>query len=220
MRISYDILITSIPHRHEMLCDLLAELNGQIESNSTLMHRPVGVLLYRDNLEATYGEKTQVLMDTSKADYVSCIDDDDMVAPDFIRRVLAALETKPDYVGYPVQWTRDGEPQIQVEHSLRHYGWGHNADLVWRDISEKNPIRRELALLGRWEGGWEAERRWAEQIRRELALLGRPAVETWIGDPMYYYREVQDVSFRADREPLPEPLPELPYYAWLTVITP
>jgi len=36
---------------------------------------------------------------------------------------------------------------------------------------------------------------------------------------MYYYREVPDESFRATRQPVPEPLPELPRYPWLTVIT-
>lgn len=214
-RPSWDILITSIPHRHRMLCELLAELNAQIENNSTLWNRPVGVILYRDNLEVPYGDKTQMLLDTARAEYVSCIDDDDTVAPDYIRRVLAALETKPDYVGYPIWWTRDGEPQTRIEHSLRHYGWGGNADLIWRDISEKNPILRELAMLGRWSGGWEADRRWAEVVRSS----GRVKNETWIPDPMYYYREVQDESFRADREPFPEPLPPLPYYTWLTVIT-
>jgi len=221
--ITWDILITSIPHRHQMLCELLAELNGQIKQTelrysrvSDYASRPVGVILYRDNLEATYGDKTQFLMETSHAEYISCVDDDDMVAPDYVRRVLAALGGKPDYVGFPVRWTRDGVPQIRVEHSLRHYGWGQNANLVWRDLSEKNPIRRDLALLGRFSGGWEAERRWADLVRSS----GRCVTEVWIGDPMYYYREVQDVSFRAKREPMPEPLPKLPYYPWLTVIQP
>lgn len=214
MSVTWDILITSIPHRHEMLCGLLAELNGQIENNSTLIDRPVGVILYRDNLERSYGDKTQTLMETSTADYVSCVDDDDMVAPDFIRRVLAALETKPDYVGYPVFWTRDGVPQIRVEHSLRHYGWGHDANMVWRDLSEKNPIRRELALMGRFSGGWEAERRWGDLIRQS----GRCKTESWIADPMYYYREAPDISFRATREPMELPLPVLPRYPWLGVI--
>lgn len=210
----WDILITSIPHRHAMLCDLLAELNGQIGDVTSLFDHPVEVILYRDNLETSYGDKTQFLMETSRADYVSCIDDDDMVAPDFVRRVLAALETKPDYVGYPVLWTQDGVPQIRVQHSLRKYGWGQDANMVWRDISEKNPIRRELALLGRFSGGWEAERDWCRVIRDS----GRCTTEVWIDDPMYYYREVRDVSFRAKREPMPEPLPALPSYPWLTVI--
>ena len=210
----WDILITSIPHRHEMLCGLLAELDGQIQGNLTTLQWTPGVIVYRDNLEATYGDKTQFLMETSRADYVSCIDDDDMVAPDYVRRVRAALETKPDYVGYPVRWTRDGVLQIRVEHSLRHYGWGENGNLVWRDLSEKNPIRRELSLLGRFTGGWEADRRWADLIRDS----GRCKTEAWIDDPMYYYREVQDVSFRATREPMPLPLPRLPRYPWLTTV--
>jgi len=213
--ITWDILITHIPHRHDMLCDLLLELDGQIESVSTRRERPVGVIVYRDNLESTYGEKTQFLLETSRADYVSCVDDDDMVAPDFVRRVLDALASKPDYVGYPVRWTQNGVPQKRIEHSLRHYGWGEGSEYVWRDISEKNPIRRDLALLGRFTGGWEAEREWGRLIRDS----GQCKNEVWIADAMYYYREVPDESFRATRQPVPEPLPELPRYPWLTVVT-
>jgi hypothetical protein len=206
---SWDMLITSIPHRHEKLLLLLAELDRQLPVPGA------GVRIYRDNLEHPYGNKTQDLVSSSRASWVSCIDDDDMVAPDFVSRVMAALETDPDYVGFPVRWTRDGALQVHVEHSLRHGGWQDTADMLKRDITQFNPIRRELALLGTWAGGYEAERRWAEAVRAS----GKAVTETWIDEPVYYYQESSSDTFKSNRQPWPaEQIPPLPSYPWLTAI--
>lgn len=206
---TWDILITSIPHRHAKLCALLAELDCQLPVPG------VGVRLYRDNLEHGYGNKTQDLINSSAASWVSCADDDDMVAPDFVARVMAALESDPDYVGFPVRWTRDGALQAPVEHSLRHGGWHDSADLLKRDIAQFNPIRRELALLGVWEGGYEAERRWGDAVRAS----GKVMTEVWIDEPVYYYQESPSDTFKTERQPWPaEQIPLLPSYPWLTAI--
>jgi hypothetical protein len=204
---SYDILITSIPHRHGLLCELLAELGRQLPA----ARGEVGVLLYRDNLEHSYGYKTQVLIENSGAEYVSCVDDDDMVAPDFVARVTAALRDRPDYVGYPVRWTRDGALQRRVEHSLRYPGWGASDQCLERDISEKNPVRREIALLVPFDGGYGAEVAWAAGIR----ATGRCRTEAWIPDAMYYYRESTADTFQTARQPVSGTLPGLPAYPWL-----
>jgi len=205
---TFDILITSIPHRDGLLRGLLAELDQQITIPQ------IRCFVYRDNLELKYGDKTRVLVETSQAEYVCCVDDDDMIAPDFMRRVMAALRKRPDFVGYPVLWTRNGVQQIRVEHSLRYAGWNGNDQLLYRDLSEKNPIRRELALLGKWEGSYAAERAWADNVR----ATGLACKEEWIDDPMYYYRENPDIGFLVERKPFEEPLPDLPDYDWLTVI--
>lgn len=215
-RPSYDILITTIPHRHETLCELLACLDAQIEVAPPAYYLAgAGVLLYRDNLAVSYGAKIRVLLEASRAEYVSCVDDDDLLAPDGVRRVMAALRGRPDYVGFPVLWTRDGVPQARVEHSLRHGGWSGEEGLLKRDISEKNPVRRELALLGTWEGGYEAEARWADSIR----ATGRVRTEAWLDEPVYFYRENTADTFRTARQPWPaDRILPLPAYPWLTVL--
>lgn len=201
---TWDILITSIPHRHDLLCALLEELGRQ-------MRPGIGVIVYRDNLEKSYGGKTGDLLNASQADYVSCIDDDDFIAPDFTDRVLAALEERPDYVGYPVCWTRDGVPQRHIEHSLRHGRWSDEGGVLRRDISEKNPMRREIALLGTWDGGYAAEVNWANEVR----ATGRCMTEAWVDEPMYHYRESFAAGWHAPRQPFSGELPELPSYLWL-----
>lgn len=206
---TWDILICSIPHRDATMLELLAELDRQ-------MIPGVGVIAYRDNLQTPYGGKIAAMLAHSQADYVSCVDDDDMIAPDYVARITGALEGKPDYVGFVVRWTTDGVPQRRIEHTMRHgAGWRDLENVLIRDLSEKNPMRRDLALLGPWEGGYEAERRWANGVRAS----GQCVTEAWIDAELYYYRYRTGDYFKTPREPLPEVRP-LPAYPWLTVLGP
>lgn len=212
---TWDILLPTLPHRHGQLCALLAELDRQ--------HQPgMGMILYRDNLQrrgdASYG-KWQDLEEMSAADYTSFIGDDDWVAPDFVARIMKALETGPDYVGFPVRYTFNGEPQIAVEHSLRHGGWSGDGQLLKRDIVHHNPIRRELALLAAWRTTEQtADVAWASDLR----ATGKVVAEAWIDEPMYFYQETSQSWTRVSSGGLPEPMPAgeilpVPSYPWLTV---
>lgn len=212
----WDILICSIPHRDVLLTRLLAELDAQLAGCEDIQ-----VTVCRDNLEFTYGWKMQELLNYASAKYVSWIDDDDWIAEDYIPTLRAVLLTGPSYVGYKVEWSVDGVPVKPVEHSLRYDGWDddekNERGLITRDISEKNPMLRKVAMCGRWAGGWRAERGWADQVRATGML--RKEDEVWVDQVMYYYRERLDSNFRAGRQPLPFPVPDLPDYPWLNVIT-
>ena len=209
MMSAWQILITSIPHRHAKLLRLLDALDRQLPRTG------VGVLLYRDDLEVAYGDKTQALIDAATADYVCCIDDDDLVAPDYVERIATVLEELPQYVGFKVRWTRDGVQQRPVIHSLACGGWHDHSDRLDRDITQFNPIRRDLALLGRWEGGWEAERRWGNEVR----ATGCVKDEVFLDEELYYYQETPGDGFQVQRQPLGTMQP-LPDYPWLKQIGP
>lgn len=205
---SYDILIPTIPHRHEMLCDLLGELDRQWQPG-------LGVLIYRDNLQASLREKNQVLMEASRADYISWLDDDDWLAPDYVALVMDALAQTPDYVGFYVQWSIDGVVQLPVEHSLAHKGWINGPARLTRDVTALNPIRREAALTGRWDFVQDhgADKAWAEQV----AISGECNTEVLIRKNMYFYRFRTEDSFLSPR-PEAAQFPPLPEYPWLSVI--
>lgn len=212
--ITWDLLLPTIPHRHEQMCALLAELDRQAQPG-------FGMLLMRDNLErrgnASYG-KWNDLTNLSRADYISFIGDDDWVAPDFIVNVMTALEEKPDYVGFPVRYTVDGQVRIRVEHSLRYGCWAASPDILMRDIVHHNPIRRELARLTSWATDHqEADVTWAAALR----ATGEVRTEVWIPGEMYHYRQSGDSWTSRTSNGLPEPMPEdqipaLPEYPWLT----
>lgn len=208
MKVTYDILICTIPHRRDTLLALLDELNAQIQPG-------VAARVCYDNLQSGYGAKCNALLQASEADYVSWVDDDDMVAPDFVNMVMNALDGRPDYVGFPVKYTWNGELMVPIEHSLKYGGWIDRGDMLCRDITQFNPIRRDLALLGTWSGGYGADRAWASGVR----AAGKCQTEAWIDKPMYYYQSREHDTFLSDRRPFPasEILP-LPDYWWLTEV--
>jgi glycosyltransferase involved in cell wall biosynthesis len=200
-----DICICSIPHRDGMLRELLAELGRQVVPG-------VGVYVFRDNLRQTYGGKIAAMWGQSQADYVCCVDDDDMIAPDYVERVMAALESRPDYVGFRVRYTHNGDLQKPVLHSLQFGCWETREQAIVRDISEKNPMRRDLALLAEWEGQYAAEARWAAGIR----ATGKVKTEVFIDEELYYYRFVLSDHFNSRRDPWAGEILPLPDYPWLT----
>jgi hypothetical protein len=210
---TYQVLIATIPHRHERLCELLAHLDRQAVPG-------FGVLLYRDNLQQPVSRKRQVLLEAARADYVSHVDDDDWVPDDFVRLVMGALEQEPDYVGFRVRYTLDGDVQMPVEHSLRCPGWQSYWDKLIRDISHLNPMRRELALLGRFDYTREnllvvngEDFFWADQVRQTRQVR----TEVWLDQEMYHYRYRTADNFGLPRVPLLNISP-LPSYPWLTVL--
>jgi hypothetical protein len=202
MALTWDILICSIVHRTDELTELLTEFKRQLVPG-------VGIRVYRDNLETVYGSKCQKLLDSSDAEYVSFFDDDDWPAEDFVKTIVKALKKKPDYVGFNVKWTEDGRPQAPVKHSLQYHGW-HNGEVLTRDIVHFNPIRRELAVQGRWEGGCGADQRWSDQVR------GLPQTEEYIDRDMLHYRHTGGAfTVPPPLQDIP-PQPEADWVTWLT----
>jgi len=205
---SWDVLISTIPHRHQKLCLLLAELDRQRQPG-------FGVRLLRDNLERPMVDshvKRQELLESSAADYVCSLDDDDWVAPDYVSAIMEALEQEPDYVGFLVNVMRDGKQWRTATHSLEH-GRHETVDSLYiRDITHLNPMRREVALLASWRDVIDDD--WAAKIRD----TGRLRTQVMIDRYLYLYRADTTDCFYTSRGPMPEPLPQLPEYPWLTVI--
>ena len=204
----WQLLIATIPHRHGRLCELLACLDAQALPG-------FGALLYRDNLASPISAKRQALLDAATAEYVSFADDDDWVSPFFVFRVLSELGARPDYVGFPVDYAVDGSPVQRAEHSIRYDGWHSWPERMVRDISHLNPVRRDIAVAARFDGGDSEDYRWAAGIR----AAGLIREETWIPEVMYGYRFSSVDCHRTRRRPLPaRSVAPLPAYPWLSVL--
>lgn len=189
MSVTWDILIPSLNSRAKLLDSLLDCLASQIVSD-------VGVVVYQDNAEVSCAHKCNVLTESTEADYVSFIDDDDDVVVDFIPTILEALAERPDYVGFRVLYTEKGVPQVPVWHSLQYPGpWTNTPAGNFRDIQQFNPIRRELALMSPWKGGYDADRIRADRLRE----LGVVKTEVFIDRAMYHYRHDVSLTFSPDR---------------------
>jgi hypothetical protein len=207
---TWDIMICSIPHRDDLIVGLLAELDRQLKTPRGYRD-DVKVLCFRDNLQTPYGLKLGAMTEASQADYVCSVDDDDGIAPDYVERITTALAEWPDYVGFRIAYTVNGSPSLPVHHSLRYGCWENRQNILVRDISEKNPIRREIALTGTWTSSPSPDSDWANGVRRS----GQCRTEVWIDADMYYYRFRSEDSYWVTRNALAEWEP-LPVYPWLT----
>lgn len=191
---TWSILIASIEHRADKLKRLLDVLMPQVKDAEG-----VEVLIYRDNLEASIGYKRQHLVESSTADYVSFIDDDDLVSDDYVAKVTAALAESPDYVGFRQRYTKDGVEQLPVFHSLQYKGgWRSDNEGFYRGITHFNPIRRELALLVSFEGDHGEDERWSQR----LEATGRVESEVFIDEELSMHEESSSDGFATPREPL------------------
>lgn len=84
----WSILIAAIPERYHSAQPLLYSL---LEAQGVARNPDVEVLYLMDNRRRSVGAKRNALLSIALGEYVSFIDDDDAVAPDYIARVMDAL---------------------------------------------------------------------------------------------------------------------------------
>jgi hypothetical protein len=199
---TWQILIPHIPHRHDKLIELLDVLAAQMEPG-------VEVVIYTDNLDVSYTDKLNTLMDTATADYVSVLSNDDLVSPDFVPLCMTAMKSWPDYIGFKVRYTEAGVPQQPVIHSLQCGRWIDTPEILLRDLMYYNPIKRGLAQRVRFRGQF-CDTEWADDLR----ALGCVRTEVFIDQELHYYQRDPADNFHTSRVPMEE-MPVLPDYPFV-----
>lgn len=180
---TWTILVPTIGERRAAFERLMGVLLPQTEPYGGA----VTVTAWHNNGTPHLTEIRQRMNETATSDYVSCIDDDDLVPDYFVATVMDALIGNwPDYVGWLVQCYSDGTPTAISEHNLKHRRWWNETDRYFRDISHINPIRRSIALTAdyrRAKPGQAEDRAWVQQLRRG----GRLKHQVMIDRIMYHY---------------------------------
>lgn len=125
-------------------------------------------------------EKRQWCLDSAKGEYFCFIDDDDMVAENYVEAIYPLLDGV-DYIGFQVQFYWDKEPWKPTFHSLRYGTHTIESDEngFYRGVSHLNPIRTVIARQGRYEGGYGEDNRWSAQVN--------PETEHYVDQVMYHY---------------------------------
>lgn len=194
-----------MPARAAMLARLLGILQPQIAQNGAdgieLVIRPFDPTLatppnrtlekdaqgaWKPQATLPVGENREVMRRAARGEYISFIDDDDLVSPRYVERILPLLDGV-DYIGFNLEQRLDGRTAGVHYRSLRYRPpcaippgglFGHYADL-----SHLNPMRRELALRVPMSG-WPADDvRWAEELRK----LNIVRTEHYVDETLYYY---------------------------------
>lgn len=202
METKWTILIATLGQRAERLQRLLQKLLPQVDD----YEGQIDVLAYWNNFERPLSEIRQALVEESTGEYINFIDDDDLVADDYCARVMAAIETSPDYVGWQQQLYFNGEKTKPTYHSLRYSEWSDDADGYYRNVSHLNPIRREIAQKVSFlvPQGVPEDFTWAKRVA--------PLVETeaYVDSVMYhYYPSAEDSKWSGGTELKPYTRPDV-----------
>lgn len=179
MRPRWTVLVATLGQRSDRFRRLLDALLPQLEPYAGR----VTVLAYRNNGERPLSHVRQTLVEHATSDYVSFVDDDDLVPPYHVDEVTRCLEDDVDYVGWRMQCVLDGVPLKPTFHSLRYDRWWDDDRGYYRDVSHLNPVRRELALRADFRRGDPPEDvSWADQLRGQLKT------ECYVDRVMYLYQ--------------------------------
>lgn len=180
---SWTILVPTLGERAILFQRLLRGLLPQLDQ----FKGRARVAGWFNNGQPALPEIRQRMVEKVSTSHLSFVDDDDLVAPDFVARVMTALdESDPDYVGFQVQCYSNGSPIAIAHHTLSNKGWRNEPGRFLRDISHINPIRTSIArqvTFRRTRVGGPEDREWAAQLRRSRLLES----EVMIDSIMYHY---------------------------------
>lgn len=169
------ILIVTLKSREHLLNGLRRVLKAQLTPE-------VEVLVSADEKESSIGSKRNSLLKTATGDYVCFVDDDDLVSPFYVSKILKATENTPDCVGIQgVITLKNVGPRVFI-HSLQYTNWFEKDDIYYRCPNHLNPIKREIALsIGFPDISNQEDRVFSYNLQ------GKLKTETYIDTPIYYY---------------------------------
>jgi hypothetical protein len=166
---TWSILVPTLGERRALFERLMAGLLPQLDAYAGR----VRVIGWHNNGSPSLPKIRQTMVDQAETDYLSFVDDDDIVSPDYVHQIVAAIDQRPDYVGFQVQCYSDGAPTGVAHHSLAYTRWRNYPGRYERDISHLNPIRTVLARRADFtqaRAGTAEDRAWAAQLRRGQVL--------------------------------------------------
>jgi hypothetical protein len=205
---TWSILVPTLGERRALFERLLDGLMPQVARQDGR----VQVVAWHNNGRPSLPEIRQRMVLAAETEYVSFVDDDDLVAPDYVAEVAGALDAaivpctcralteggghshgcrywRPDYVGFQLQCYSNGHPTGIAHHSLAFTRWRNMPGRYERDISHINPMRTSIARRADFRttrAGGAEDRAWADQLRRMRALR----TEVVIPRILYHYLHV------------------------------
>lgn len=133
------ILVCSLASRADKLQRLMNALQPQINDD-------IEIVIKTDSGEIQIGKKRNLLLAEAKGNYVSFVDDDDLVSNDYVKKIIDAISSKPDCCGLQGIITFQGQTPKMFIHSLKYKEWFEQNNIYYRCPNHLNPIKRELAL--------------------------------------------------------------------------
>lgn len=218
---SWTILVPTLGERRALFERLMATLLPQAER-----HPGVQVVGWWNNGSPSLPKIRQTMVQATTTDYLCFVDDDDLVSPEYVDEIVAALSDGPDYVGFTVQCYSDGWPTALAHHALKYGRWANLKTHYERDISHINPMRTRLARRAdftRAKAGRAEDRVWVDQLRRTQALRSEVVIPRVLYHYLYSTNRTQGFGSRWERpasirtpSDLVRPEIDSPAFSWST----
>ena len=150
------------------------------------LQRDAEIVYLRDSGEQSIGSKRNALLHLAKGAFVSFVDDDDQIGPDYLPLVCEAIRRRPnvDCLGIRGVISFRGSHPREFVHSLRYREIFSRKHAYYRPPAHLNPIRREITLRYPFADiSYSEDFDWALRLRDDGALKQ----EEFIDSPICYY---------------------------------
>jgi glycosyltransferase involved in cell wall biosynthesis len=180
------ILILTLPTRIDSYATLIKTLNQQVIQNN-LMSR-VQILSLCDTKEISVGEKRNILLNKSCGKYVCFIDDDDLIAPDYIIKLMNAINSNADVITFCGEYIQN-TITTPFSISIVHRGNYNHPNIFYRLPNHLCPVKREIALSSMFtDKNFGEDSDYAERINKHIKN------EFHIQDKLYFYMYNESTS--------------------------
>ena len=141
---TWTIAILTVPGREKFLDRLMGVLEAQVED------APVEIITLKDNREKSIGEKRQMALDMCTTDYISFIDDDDLVSSTYVELILEEIKFKPYGIGFRGIITGRNNVAIEFCHKANlpysSKPEAYNGTYIYtRPLNHLNPVMTSIA---------------------------------------------------------------------------
>jgi len=180
------ILILTLPTRIDSYATLIKTLNQQVIQNN-LMSR-VQILSLCDTKEISVGEKRNILLNKSCGKYVCFIDDDDLIAPDYVIKLMNAINSNADVITFCGEYIQN-TITTPFSISIVHRGNYNHPNIFYRLPNHLCPVKREIALSSMFtDKNFGEDSDYAERINKHIKN------EFHIQDKLYFYMYNESTS--------------------------
>lgn len=174
--VKWTIGIPSVPARRILRMRVLELIEEQIEG-----YDDIEVLVLEDNRKRDLGPKRQAIIDIAQGEYINFIDDDDIIADNYIEALYPLLDGV-DCVGFTGQISIEQGPWQNVFYS-KNNGWDNEPNGYYRPTQHLTPVKTELVRQIPYTGHNHEDHEWATRMKQ----AGLLKTENVTPEVLYYY---------------------------------
>ena len=182
--IKLSICICSLHSRRRTMQAIVERLQAQPRSDE------IEILIAADAGQLPTGAKRSRLLQAASGEYVVHVDDDDDVHPQYVPKILAAIDANPNVDAILIRGRRtheNGAP-IVFDYKLGSGTFQGETDadgVLWRSPGPLCPIRGQLAKMLPFDGVWgEEDLSWVDKLKPHIKTAARAGEP---GEVLYHY---------------------------------